>query len=122
MNEEMIYTQEMKSNNRSMQIGMLYLDENDDECELLGENNQEQVYIGRPTSKKFHRRYLSVTEKSRVNPVKSNEEIETEQLKRTQCDKVDAFLRAGGHYRPVGLSKYLQDGGFLAEIIRPLKK
>jgi hypothetical protein len=66
---DVYYTQEMADSGDNIKIGMLYLNEDGEECEFLGENNGMFLAVGRLTNPNVHARHLHICDKDQCKPI-----------------------------------------------------
>jgi len=104
-----VYTQAMKDAGDDIEIGMLYIDEDGRQCSLIGENNGECVYVGRPTSNKIHPRYISVSAKDDCKP------IDTRTPEEKQVEEICTLLIDNGYTLDPDAIILMQAKGLLAE-------
>lgn len=66
--EKPTYTKEMHEAECQSILGMRYIDGGGEECELIGENNQRGVFVGKPILE-HNAKYLSVWPKEDCRPI-----------------------------------------------------
>lgn len=86
-----VFTKAMKDDGEDIQLGMIYHDENGDECEFIGENNVECVWIGKLTKDGVHPRHLSVSQRSECTA------IDTRTPQEKQLDHVTHLVGSMSH-------------------------
>jgi hypothetical protein len=69
MQAKPVFTQEMADAGNDLEIGMLYIDYEGDECEFIGENNPKCLVIGRLTKVRTHHKHLSVSDYGDIKPI-----------------------------------------------------
>ena len=67
--EKPMYTKAMKDAGDDIEVGMLYLNEDGEECEFIGENNGMILAVGKLTKKGVHPRHLHICDKGECNPI-----------------------------------------------------